>query len=62
VGRVNTSYYAKLQKWIARETDTTILNAIDYGSALPNDLMTELATLLAGAGIDLAKYSTMLGG
>jgi hypothetical protein len=61
-GVVNTSYYAKLQKWIARETDTTILNAIDYGSALPDDLMSELATLLAGAGIDLAKYSTMLGG
>ena len=61
-GVVNTSYYAKLQKWIVRETDTAILNAIDYGSMLPNDLMTELATLLVGAGIDLAKYSTMLGG
>lgn len=61
-GVVNTSYYAKLQKWIVRETDTAVLNAIDYGSMLPNDLMTELATLLAGAGIDLAKYSTMLGG
>ena len=59
-GVVNTSYYAKLQKWIARETDAAILNAIDYGSMLPNDLMTELATLLSGAGIDLAKYSTML--
>ena len=61
-GVVNTSYYAKLQKWIARETDTAILNAIDYGSMLPNDLMSELATLLTGAGIDLAKYSTMIGG
>ena len=59
-GIVNTSYYAKLQKWIARETDVAILNAINYGSMLPNDLMTELATLLSGAGIDLAKYSTML--
>ena len=61
-GVVNTSYYAKLQKWIARETETAVLNAIDYGSMLPNDLMSELATLLTGAGIDLAKYSTMLGG
>ena len=61
-GVVNTSYYAKLQKWIVRETDTSILNSIDYGSMLPNDLMSELATLLTGAGIDLAKYSTMLGG
>lgn len=60
-GVVNTSYYAKLQKWIARETDTAALNAVDYGSMLPDDLMSELATLLSGAGIDLAKYSALLG-
>ena len=33
---------------------------MDYSSMLPNDLMSELATLLAGAGIDLAKYALLI--
>lgn len=60
-GVVNTSYYAKLQKWIAQETDTSILSSIDYGAALPGALMQELATLLGSAGINLQDYSEMLG-
>lgn len=59
-GVVNTSYYAKLQKWIACETDKTVLGAIDYGSALPDDLMQELGALLSGAGINLADYAWLL--
>lgn len=56
-GIVNTTYYGKLQKWIARETDTEALASIDYGSQLPTDLMQELTDLLTSAGIDIKKYS-----
>ena len=40
--------------------NTADLNIIDYGSMLSNDLMSELATLLADAGIDLAKYASII--
>ena len=59
---VNTVYYELLKKWVNRETDETILDGIHYGSALPTDLMGELATTLAQVGIDLSKYASMLGG
>lgn len=59
-GVVNTSYYAKLQKWIARETDKTVLQSIDYGSKLPDDLMQELGELLSGVGINLVDYAGLL--
>ena len=38
---------------------TADLNIIDYGSMLSNDLMSELATLLAGTGIDITKYASI---
>ena len=36
------------------------LDIIDYGSMLSNDLMSELATLLADAGIDITKYVSLI--
>ena len=39
---------------------TADLNIIDYGSMLSNDLMSEPTTLLAGTGIDLAKYASII--
>jgi hypothetical protein len=59
---VNTNYYEILKKWVNRETDETILNAIRYGSTLPNDLMQELVTKSTSVGIDITKYATVLGG
>lgn len=56
---VNTNYYEKLKVWINRETDETVINGIHYGSALPNDLMQELATKLSSVGIDVSKYASM---
>lgn len=57
---INTNYYEFLKKWVEKETDTTILETIHYGSALPSDLMTELVTRLSGVGIDVTKYAKML--
>lgn len=59
-GIVNTTYYGKLQKWIARETDITILNSIDYGVQLPNDLMQELNDLLQSVGTNISNYADKL--
>lgn len=56
---VNTNYYEKLKAWINRETDTTTLEAIHYGSALPDDLMQDLVTKLDSVGIDIRKYAAM---
>ena len=39
---------------------TADLNIIDYGSMLSNDLMSELATLLADAGISITKYALLI--
>ena len=36
------------------------LDIIDYGSILSNDLMSELATLLVDAGIDITKYASLI--
>ena len=40
--------------------NTADLNIIDYGSMLSNDLMSELAILLADAGIDITKYASLI--
>ena len=42
------------------DKNTADLNIIDYGSMLSNDLMSELTILLADAGIDLAKYASII--
>ena len=57
-GSVNFGYYGKLKKWIAIETDVSVLEDIHYGSTLPMDLMLELATTLAEVGIRLNDYAT----
>lgn len=56
---VNTNYYELLKKWVNRETDMNVLDGIYYGSALPSDLMYELATKLSSIGIDISKYAGM---
>ena len=45
---------------VINDKNTADLNIIDYGSMLSNDLMSELATLLAGAGIDITKYTSII--
>ena len=57
---VNTVYYELLKKWVGRETDEAVVKSIHYGSALPSDLMTELATKLASVGIDITKYASLM--
>lgn len=61
-GTVNICYYEQLKAWIAEETDTAVLNAIDYGSMLPEARMTALGTQLAGFGINIIDYAAALGG
>lgn len=57
---VNTNYYEQLKVWINRETNVDTLNAIDYGSVLPDDLMLALSTKLSSIGIDIMKYNILL--
>lgn len=59
-GTVNIAYYGKLKKWIARETDSAVMQGIHYGSSLPSDLMTELSATLVEFGINLSDYTNML--
>ena len=61
-GVVCTTYYAYLKQYIAAETDVDKLAAIDFGKALPDSYMQQLAALLNSAGIDITKYASMLGG
>ena len=56
-GVVCTTYYAYLKQYIAAETDVDKLTAIDFGKALPDSYMQQLASLLSSAGIDITKYS-----
>ena len=53
---VNTNYYELLKTWINRENNTEILNTIDYGTILPQDLMLTLKTRCEAIGIDISKY------
>ena len=39
------------------ETDVDKLAVIDFGKALPDSYMQQLAALLSSAGIDITKYS-----
>ena len=59
-GVVCTTYYAYLKQYIAAETDTDKLAAIDFGKALPDSYMQQLAALLNSAGIDITKYTAAL--
>ena len=59
-GVVCTTYYAYLKQYIAAETDVDKLAAIDFGKALPDSYMQQLAALLNSAGIDITKYTAAL--
>ena len=59
-GVVCTTYYAYLKQYIAVETDVDKLAAIDYGKALPDSYIQQLAALLSSAGIDITKYAVAL--
>ena len=61
-GVVCTTYYAYLKQYIAAETDVDKLAAIDFGKALPDSYMQQLAALLNSAGIDITKYTAALTG
>ena len=61
-GVVCTTYYAYLKQYIAAETDVDKLAAIDFGKALPDSYMQQLAALLNSAGIDITKYAAALTG
>ena len=61
-GVVCTTYYAYLKQYIAAETDTDKLAAIDFGKALPDGYMQQLVALLNSAGIDITKYAAALTG
>lgn len=61
-GVVCTTYYAYLKQYIAAETDVDKLAAIDFGKALPDSYMQQLAALLKSAGIDITKYVAVLTG
>ena len=61
-GVVCTTYYAYLKQYIATETDVDKLAAIDFGKALPDSYMQQLAALLSSAGIDITKYAAALTG
>ena len=61
-GVVCTTYYAYLKQYIAAETDVDKLASIDFGKALPDSYMQQLAALLNSAGIDITKYTAALTG
>ena len=61
-GVVCTTYYDYLKQYIAAETDLDKLAAIDFGKALPDSYMQQLAALLSSAGIDITKYAAALTG
>ena len=61
-GVVCTTYYAYLKQYIAAETDTDKLTAIDFGKAIPDSYMQQLSALLSAAGIDITKYTAALTG
>lgn len=44
-----TTYCNALRQWIMREEDKDTLSAIEYGATLPDDLNTEMNTILAAA-------------
>lgn len=44
-----TTYCNALRQWIMREEDKDKLTAIEYGTSLPDDLNTEMNTILAAA-------------
>jgi len=59
-GVANQIYYALLQAWIARETDSAVLPTIDYGKVLPSDLTAALTAQLTAAGINTAALASLL--
>lgn len=57
-----TTYCNALKQWIKRETDPAVLEAITYGSDLPEDLAARMQQLLAEAQEVVATISAKLPG
>ena len=62
VGVICSAHNAHLKQYIAAEADVDKLAAIDFGKALPDSYMQQLAALLSSAGIDITKYTAALTG
>lgn len=56
----NTKYKEILEKWIAQEADTTVLQGLHYWSTPPKELLDELLAYLAQLGIDAAGLVGLL--
>lgn len=54
-----TKYKEELEDWIARETSATILETIQFGIKLPDDLTKDLADYLTSLGIDVSMLSVL---
>ena len=53
----HTTYCNLLKKWIKRETDNAVVGAIKYGDALPEDLNTQMQTVLTAATEQLTSIT-----
>ena len=58
----HTTYCNHLNVWVRRCETVAEVQAIKYGSKLPDDLMTQLADLCKSVGIDITKYTAALTG
>lgn len=56
-----TTYCNFLRQWAKRETDQTVLGAIEYGSDLPEDLKAEMQKILAAAEAQIKSIVDGLG-
>lgn len=55
-----TTYCNSLYQWIKRETDSEILNNIQYGSALPDDLNEEMQEILLASNNQVQRIISKL--
>ena len=61
-GKICIYYKGYLSAWVDAETNTAVLDTIDYGTTLPSAYATSLMTKLSEEGIDITKYTTALTG
>ena len=59
---VCTKYKELLKVWINRETSTTVLEQVHFGSRMPDDLMTAFSNYLTKFSIDPTPYIALVGG
>lgn len=55
-----TTYCNMLRTWIKRETDNNVIAGIVYGADLPDDLKTDMQTLLAAANNQIQAIVTKM--